>query len=41
VAFGAPVDIAGEQPAEIRASLENAVRRLLAELCAPEADRAS
>ncbi len=42
VAFGAPVDIAGvEQPAEIRTTLEGAVRRLLAELCAPGADRAS
>jgi len=42
VAFGTPLDVAsGDQPAEIRASLENAVRGLLAELCAPAADRAS
>jgi long-chain acyl-CoA synthetase len=41
VAFGAPIDITAEQPAEIRASLESAVRRLLADLCAPAADRAS
>jgi hypothetical protein len=42
VAFGAPLDVASlEQPAEIRTSLENAVRSLLAELCAPAADRAS
>jgi long-chain acyl-CoA synthetase len=42
VAFGTPIDVAGlEQPGEIRKSLENAVRRLLAELCAPAADRAS
>jgi long-chain acyl-CoA synthetase len=41
VAFGAPVDVTTEQPAEIRASLESSVRRLLAELCAPAADRAS
>jgi long-chain acyl-CoA synthetase len=42
VAFGEPVDVAGvEQPAEIRATLESAVRRLLAGLCAPRADRAS
>jgi long-chain acyl-CoA synthetase len=41
-AFGAPLDIAGvEHPAEIRASLESAERRLLAELCARAADRAS
>ena len=42
VAFGAPVDVAGsERPSEIRVSLESAVRRLLAEFCAPAADRAS
>ena len=41
VAFGAPVDIVRREPIEIRASLESEVRRLLAKLCAPAADRAS
>jgi long-chain acyl-CoA synthetase len=42
VAFGTPVDIAGaRQPAEIRTSIESAVRKLAADLCAPPADRAS
>jgi long-chain acyl-CoA synthetase len=42
VAFGVPLDTAGtQQPAELRTSLERAVRRLLAELCAPTADRGS
>jgi long-chain acyl-CoA synthetase len=42
VAFGTAVDLANvEQPVEIRASLESAVRRLLTELCAPAGDRAS
>lgn len=42
VAFGSPVDTAGvQQPAEIRAALERAVRRLLAELGVPGNDRAS
>jgi long-chain acyl-CoA synthetase len=42
LAFGTPVDIASlEQPAEIRASIESAVRRLLAESRARADDRAS
>lgn len=40
VAFGTPLYITDEQPAEIRASLEDAVRRLLADLGTPAADRA-
>jgi long-chain acyl-CoA synthetase len=42
VAFGAPLHIAGEMPpADVRTSLERAVRRLLEALCAAPGDRAS